>query len=385
MATSIRIAQVVEAVGGGCRKHVLDLATGLDPARFHQTVIFSSNRDPEFGARLVEATGGTVEAIPWDVQRGLRLRSDAAGCRFLRRLFLERDFDLVHCHSSKAGMLGRLAARRLRAVKVYTPHCFPFQMDTDPRRRAAYLWLERLGGWYTDCLVTVAPYEATLARLMRIVRAERIVTIENGVDPAAYDVAVDVPRKKAELGLAATDRVVLAVGALRPQKGYRHLIEAAPGLIRQEPRARVLIAGEGRLRPALTELIQRLGVGEHVRLLGDRADVPELLKAADCLAMASLWEGGPYTVLEAMAAGTPVVCTRVPGLTDWVHEGRTGRLAEPRDAQSLADTIARALAETDHSRRMAAEAKEMVLRRNTKARWLAEMVALYEKLAGSQA
>jgi len=384
MLEPIRVAQVVEAVEGGCKRHVLDLVAGLDPARFRQTVIHSSRRDPGFPEAIAAATGGAVETIPWNVLRRFCPVLDLQGYRFLGKLFRERGFDIIHCHSAKAGLLGRLAARHLPAAKVYTPHCFPFCMETDAFATMLYVWLERLAGASTDRLVAVAPSEADIARAMNVVALERVVLIENGIDPRPFDVAVDVEAKRAELGLAMADEVVLSVGALRPQKGHRYLVLAAPAIVRRRPRVRVLIAGSGPEQTDLAELAGRLGVERQVRLLGARDDVPELLKIADCLVMASLWEAGPYAVFEAMAAGTPVVASRILGLTDWVREGQTGRLAEPKDPASLAQAIDQALSEPDESRRMAAEAREMVLRRNTRDRWLADMAALYEQLAGAR-
>jgi len=383
MPSPIHIAQVVEAVEGGCRRHVRELAAGLDAERFRQTIIFSPRRDPGFAATIARAAGNAVETVPWQVHRAIRPGADLAAYRFLRELLRERRFDVVHCHSAKAGLLGRLAARGLGAATVYTPHCFPFRMETSGFARAAYLALERFAGRFTDRLVAVAPSEADLARAAGVVAPDRIVTIENGIDMAPFGVTGGAEAKRAELGIGVCDPVILSIGALRPQKGHRYLIEAVPAVLREHPQVRVLIAGEGALRPQLAELIARRGVEQHVRLLGQREDVPELLGVANCLALSSLWEGGPYTLLEAMAASAPVVGSRIPGITDWVREGETGRLAEPGDPAGLATQISRTLAEPEASRRMAAAARELVRRRNTRERWLAQMTALYEELAST--
>ena len=380
----IRIAHVVEAVEGGCKRHVLELVAGLDPQRFHQTVIHSSRRDPGFPEVVAEATGGSVETVPWNVLRRFCPILDVRGYFFLRRLFRDGRFDIIHCHSAKAGFLGRLAARSLPAARVYTPHCFPFSIQSDAFVTSLYVWLERMAGGWTDRLVAVAPSEAELARATKVIRPDRIVVIENGIDPTAFDIEVDTEAKRAELGLEASDAVVLSVGALRPQKGHQYLIEAVPEVARCHPHVQVLIAGQGQSRADLEQLVRAQSVERHVRLLGARGDVPELLKTADCLVLPSLWEGGPYTLLEAMAAGTPVVASRIPGVTDWVREGDTGRLAEPGNPQSLAQAIDKALSEPDESRRLAAAAQAMVLQRNTRDRWLAEMTELYLSLVGAR-
>jgi glycosyltransferase involved in cell wall biosynthesis len=378
----IRIAQVVEAVEGGCKRHVLELAAGLDPARFRQTVVFSPRRDPDFPQELAAAGAEGVETIPWQVTRSPHPWADLRAYRALIALLGARRFDLLHFHSAKAGFLGRLAARRLPPATIYTPHCFPFRMDVNPLARAAYLRAERWAGRYTDRLIAVAPSEADVVRRLGLVEPGRVRVIENGIEPARFDVAIDRGSIRAALGLEPRACVVVCVGALRPQKGHRYLIDAVALLAETHPHLRALLVGDGPLRGSLAEHIRRRGVGEHVRLLGARDDVPALLKLAYCAVLPSLWEGGPYALLEAMAAGTPLVGSRIDGITDWVTEGETGRLARPRDPRSLARCLRETLADPAGCRRMAQAAREMVLLRNTRERWLREMAALYDELAG---
>ena len=372
----IRIAQVVEAFEGGCKRHVLGLLAGLDRGRFRQTAIVGKWREE---AEEIAAVTGEVETIPWDVRREIRPGPDRAAYRFLRDLFRERDFDVIHCHSAKAGFLGRLAARGQRAAVLYTPHCLPFMMAVPAWAKIGYLWLERYAGRFTDRLIAVSPSEARVAAAMRAAPADRIVTVENGIDPALAQVQVDAPAKRAELGIAEGTQVILSVGALRPQKGHRYLIEAAALLANDWPDAVFLIAGEGPLRPQLSELSRRLSVEERVRLLGRRADVAELLAAADLFAFPSLWEAGPYALLEAMAVGLPVVGSRIPGVIDWVTEGETGYLFPPRRSAKLAEALGVALSDRAEATHRAEAARAMVLQRNTQERWLREMTALYEE------
>ena len=377
MADPIRIAQVVEAAEGGCKRHVLGLLAGLDPQRFVQTAIVSPWRERDIADQVADATDGRVEAIRWDVRRDLHPWLDFAAYRFLRALFRERDFDVIHCHSAKAGFLGRLAGRGLRAAVLYTPHCFPFMMDVSPLRHRLYLSMERFAGRLTDRLIAVSPSEAEIAARLHVVPEGRIVTVENGIAPQA--VPVDAARKRADLGIGADQPVVLSVGALRPQKGYRYLIEAAPEVLATHGDAVFLVAGDGELRPELERLIAQLSIGERVRLLGTRDDVPELLGVAGCFVIPSLWEGGPYALLEAMAAGVPVVGTRIPGVADWLREGETGFAADPAQPSRLAAGITAVLSGPTEARSRAAAARDMVLSRNTEDRWLREMARVYER------
>lgn len=377
----IRIVQVVEAVEGGCRKHVLELLVRLPADHFEQTVLFSPRRDARFAETIAAVTSARVHAMPWDVPRSISPREDLRGYQFLRRLLKSSSPHIVHCHSAKAGFLGRFAARDLPAVRIYTPHCFPFCMTTTGWRRGLYYVLERLAGRYTDCLVAVSPSEAEIAVRSGIVHPDKVVVIENGVDVSALQVAVDPHAKRADIGIGPSEPVIISVGALRPQKGPWRLVEAVPLLLPRHPRLHVLLVGDGPLRASLERLSRRLGVDRHVRLLGARDDVAELLRIADCMVMPSLWEAGPYALLEAMAVGTPVVANRIPGLTDWVTDGETGLLTDASKPSELAAAIAHCLRERALSRRMADAARLMILRRNTIERWVRDMSALYEKLA----
>jgi glycosyltransferase involved in cell wall biosynthesis len=376
----IRIAQVVEAVEGGCRRHVLDLLTGLDRTRLRQTAIVSPRRQPDIADEIARLAAGEVEVIPWDVGRSISPLPDWSAYRQLARLLRERDFDVVHCHSAKAGFLGRLAARRLRARLLYTPHGLPFTMRVSAPARAAYLLLERLAARHMDRLIAVSPSEAEVAVEARLAPRERISVIENGVAPASPAVTVDRQQKRAELQVDGAATVALSVGALRLQKGYRYLIEAAALLANLQPASVFLIAGEGVDRRELQALIGRFHLTSCVRLLGARSDVPELLAAADLFVMPSLWEAGPYALLEAMAAGVPVVGSRIPGITDWLTEGETGYLFGPAGPRSLADAISRALSDPAEARRRADVAQAMVLQRNSRERWLRDMERLYQEV-----
>ncbi len=202
---------------------------------------------------------------------------------------------------------------------------------------------------------------------------DRIVVIRNAVEPPAR-VTTDT-RLRTEIAGDAQTPLALTVARLDEQKGIAHLIDAAalvPGVV-------FAIAGDGPDRAALEGRAAERGVSSRVRFLGHRRDVPALLAIADLFVLPSLYEGFPLSVLEAMAAGVPVVATAVGG-TDELVSGATGTLVPPADPRALADGIRALLADRDGAARRAATAREHVLTTHSAGAMVASMSALYESL-----
>jgi glycosyltransferase involved in cell wall biosynthesis len=286
----------------------------------------------------------------------------------------------VHAHSSKAGILGRVAAAwaRVPAV-VYSPHAFAFQIRTHPARRALYLSLERWAGRRTHCLVAVSQAEAALAVAARVVPSERVVVIPNGIDPAeaAPPEAGEAVRK--ELGIAPGVPVVLFAGRLAEQKAPEVMVAAALRVLPQHPQTRFLLAGEGPLRPRLAAMIG--SAADRVRLLGHRADMPALYAAAQVFVLPSRWEGLPYAPLEAMNAGLPVVATDLPALREIVIAGQTGTLVPVDDPDALAAAMAALLSDARRAQQMGQAGRERVRQHFCVARQIDELAHLYRRLA----
>jgi glycosyltransferase involved in cell wall biosynthesis len=239
--------------------------------------------------------------------------------------------DALVSFSFQANMLGRIAGR-LAVVPV----------------RISSVRNERIGGRARTLLYRLTDFLATTTttnseRLVdglvrrRVARPDRLVVIPNGIDFAAIEAGAPHRRRaRAELEVDEDDFLWLAMGRLHRQKDYPCLLAAFADLASAQPLARLRIAGEGPLLGELTALADRLGLADRVRFLGVRDDVPRLLAAADALVLASAWEGLPNVVLEAMAAGLPVVATDVGGVAQMVDDDRTGYLVPPRDPEALA-------------------------------------------------
>jgi glycosyltransferase involved in cell wall biosynthesis len=308
---------------GGAQTYVASLLPALNEE--YEVVVaahgdgFLADASREAGVRYVPLR---------HVRRPLHPLNDTLGLVELFRLFRRERPAIVHANSSKAGILGRLAAVAARVpVRLFTVHGWAFKAHHGAAARA-YLWADRAMSPLTTTTICVAHSEREAGLRHRTCRADRTVVIHNGVD-------VDRPHRPP--GPPPAPVTLLSVGRMREPKDFITLVRAIAAL---EPgTVRLRIAGDGPDKPALEAEIARLGLHPSVELLGTRDDVDELLAAADLFVLSSDSEGLPMSVLEAMAAGLPVVATAVGGIPELVADRETGMLVPPRDTTALAEAI----------------------------------------------
>jgi glycosyltransferase involved in cell wall biosynthesis len=387
MATNparLAVAEVMECTIGGTRRHIGELSIGLAGRGVDVTLFASAVRDPTFRQDLARCAAAGVRIVEIPMRREIAPLHDLRHALRLVREFAARRFDVIHTHSSKAGALGRVAARIAArdAAIVHTPHTFAFNFaeQFSPRKRKLFLAIERGLGRVTDRLIHVSESERREGIALGIVPAERAIVIENGIDAASY-AGRDRSRVRREFGIADDEPLIGAVGLLNEAKGHSYLIDAIATLRGRGSRARGLIVGEGALRADLERRIRDLSLGDAVILAGYRRDVPDVLAALDVFAMPSLWEGMPYGVLEAMAAQKPVVASDVNGCRDLVRDGETGFLVPPRDPSALAAALERVLRDRERAAALAAAGRELVAREYSLATMIDRYVALFDSLA----
>ena len=262
------------------------------------------------------------------VRRALHPLHDVLGLVELFRLFRRERPAVVHANSSKAGILGRLAAVAARIpVRLFTVHGWAFKAHHGLAAQV-YLWADRAMSPLTTTTICVAHGEREAGLRARTCRDDRTVVIHNGVD---------LERPRRPTGPPRPPVTLLTIGRMREPKDFTTLVRAIAALDRGSVRLR--IAGDGPDRPEVESEISRLGVHDAVELLGTRGDVDELLAAADLFVLSSDSEGLPMSVLEAMVAGLPVVASAVGGVPELVTHGETGLLVPPRDSAALAAAI----------------------------------------------
>jgi glycosyltransferase involved in cell wall biosynthesis len=300
---------------GGLEKVLVEFARHADRERHHLEFISLGHRGVI--AEEIEATGWPVTALgmPSGLHPGLFLR--------LARLLRRRRIDVVHTHDDRPHLYGTVASRLAGVGRViHTRHGRSPHLS---RRQKA---LVRLAAGWIDRFVCVSADAAALA-VAQGVPARKVCTIRNGIDLRRFPFLG--PRR---------DGPAVIVARLSPEKDHATLLRAAALVVRAEPSFRLEIAGDGPCREDLHRLAAELGLGEHVRFLGQVRDVPGLLARAGMFVLSSLSEGVSLTLLEAMASGLPVVATRVGGNPEVVADGVTGLLSPAADHGALAGSIA---------------------------------------------
>ncbi len=344
----------MEATIGGTRRHLADVAAGQAERGLAVRVVASAERMPAVRGDFERLRAAGVEVRELPMVREIRPGTDWAHGRALCADLRAWRPDVVHTHSSKAGVLGRLASLRTGiGARVHTPHTFAFLFSAmfSPLKRRFFRGVERTLAARTHRLIAVSESEAATIRASGVVAPERVRVVPNAVDPARWRGAEALAR--AELELPEEALVLAVIGLLNRAKGQDVALRA----LAETPARDVHLAlvGHGEDLDSLRALAAELGVERRVRFLGWRDDPERVLAAADGLLLPSRWEGMPYAVLEAMAAARPVVAAAVDGARDLVVEGETGFLARIEDPVDLARAMGRLATQTPDERRRMGE------------------------------
>ena len=323
----VRVMHVMYALQpGGMEFGVVKLVNGLDRSRVHSSICSTA---PIVGDMMSFVSPG----VPvFELRR--RQGNDPKLVLDLYRLFRRERPDIVHTHAWGTLIEGLVAARLARVPFVIHGEHGTLQLRGYQARIQKWAWSRA-----TQVLSVSRKLTERMAEMTGF-DARRIHTIQNGVDFSRFSPALREPARAA-LGIAPGALAIGTAGRLVPVKDHANLINALALLRDRGLPFQGVIAGEGPLRGALEEQIARLGLGDRVRLLGQRSDIERIFAALDVFVLCSRSEGMSNTILEAMASGTPVVATRVGGAEELVEDGRTGLLVPREDTPALAGALAR--------------------------------------------
>ena len=332
---------ITELDVGGAEKALFELATRLDREIYEPEAaclmgegpLAESLRERGVPVHLLDARG------KWDLRVVWRLRRLMAG------------FDVVHSFLFHANMAARLAALGAGVGAVVASARVAER--SRPRRRALERWTHRL----VDVEVCVSNGVRDYLGAGGFPR-DKLAVIPNGVDIERF--ASRDPAFKAKLGIGPDTPLVATIGRLHEQKGMTYFLRAAASVRHSRPDCHFLLVGHGPLEDELRAQAREFHIADHVTFLGFCDDIPSVLAATDVFVLASLWEGMPNAVLEAMAAGIPVVATRVEGTLDIIEDGETGVLVMPKDIPALVSSILRLLGDPARARRLGEAAQAHV-------------------------
>jgi glycosyltransferase involved in cell wall biosynthesis len=368
VAARRRLLLASQPLDFGVPSHVLDLIGELDTDRYDVRV--ACPPESMLWSRLRERPDVRLYPIG-----GARRPSPGDAVSFARLLRLVRGADVVHGHSSKAGFLVRLAAASVgrRARCIFTPHGWSF-WAVEGREARLYLALERRAARWCRAMVAVSAYERDAGIAAGVGSAEQYRVIPNGIDL----------RRFAHEPQPVPGRIVMLGRLARPKRP--ELVVRALGRLRDHhPDAEVWLVGDGPLRAEVESLAASLGLAGGVAVTGRHHDIPAVLAGAHCLVLASDYEGMPLSLLEAMAAGVPVVVTRFGGVEEVVENGRTGFVVEPGSAEALAASLERLLDDPGLSRELGGAGRRRAEQRFSVRRMVAETASLYDEILARKA
>ncbi len=357
---------ITRANMGGAQVHLLDLIRGL-----------KTNVDPVVG---VGETGYLTEQlsrmrVPYEVLPNLvhpmSPLDDTRALFQTARLIRAVSPDLVHTHTSKAGTIGRLAARATGVSSVFTAHTWCFAEGTSWKWRAMGVPAERIAGWCGDAIINVSEANRQLALDNGIAGEHRQVTVWNGIQDTPHRAMPD----------AAGEPTIVMVARCVPQKNHALLLRAFAHANRP---GRILFIGDGPLETSLRNLADGLGISGKVDFLGQRHDIETLLSEAQIFALTTNWEGFPLSILEAMRAGLPVIANDVGGIREAVRHGENGFLIPPRDDEMFTACLTRLLDSPALRRSLGRAARRDYEEKFTLETMVHKTLAIYRSVTGNR-
>lgn len=366
----IRLLQVAKS-SGGVGMYMRRLVESLDREKYIITAICLAEGSDELALELSDLKN--VKAISVPMKDNIELLSDIDVCFQIARVIRDDKFDLIHAHTSKPGFFTRLAAIGTGIPVIYQPANFAFH-DGVPRMQAIfYGMLERFAARFmTERIIAVCNGERELARRYSVGYDDLFVTILTGIDLSKFEIEVDRGSILESLGIPKNAKVVGTVARLTEAKAPQDFISAAKIVNNHDPSVHFLWVGSGPLESDAEKMVNLLGLDSVFHFSGYRTDIPSILKSMDCFVLSSHWEGFSIAVLEAMAAGLPIVSTRVMGAAEAVIENETGILIDIGDIELMANSIILIL-----------EQSELAIKFGNSARMRAEAEFPYSKMLAS--
>ena len=352
-------------VGGAQENTLLTIKGHIEKG--HEVVLvtgFSPGREGEL-LKNVEMPDFKIVEIP-EMVRELSPLKDYQALRKLRAYFKEEKFDVVHTHSSKAGIIGRIAARQAGVpVVVHTVHGQAFHAYEKPWKKLLYITAERIAAKYCDKIYAVAQAMIDQCVDAKVAPREKYMVVYSGMDTAAFVNAKRDSVLREKLGIPENAKVIATVARLFPMKGYEEMLPAAAQLVKEFPDLHFLPVGDGPMFDELQKEIARLGMSDRFHFAGlvPPHKVCDYIAQADLLWHLSLHEGLPRAVVQALAVGIPAIGYKLDGTPEVVLNGETGFVTPPQDVDAVFRYSSQLLCDSALRKQMGEKGRELVVER----------------------
>lgn len=373
---------ITRLIVGGAQENTMFTAFLLDKSRYHVEVLSGPQTGSE-GSLIGEVrTRGIPLTIFPHLLRQVNPYHDFLCLFELARFIRQKRVSIIHTHSSKAGILGRLAARLAGApIIVHTVHGWSFHDHMHPAVRNTYIFLERWIAKFTDILIAVAEKDIEKGLKHGIGRPEQYRLIRSAIPLDEFDPAgVDREKVRSELGIPPEVVVLGNVGRFSTQKNPLDWVRVAGRVGRSIPECRFLLVGDGPLHPEVEAALVKEGISDRAILTGLRRDVPCLMAAMDVFLLTSLWEGLPRVIPQAMAMGLPVIANAVDGSSEAVVHGETGYLCMPGALDEMAERCVDLLRNRTKRHMMGAKGRDYASKEFDVRQMVVQIDGVYQEL-----
>ncbi len=376
------IHPITRLILGGAQQNTMETCANLNPDRYEAEIISG----PETGTEgelisEVRERGIPLTIMP-ELVRSPHPLKDFRAVQKMAAYFRTVKPQIVHTHSSKAGILGRMAARRAGVpVIIHTVHGWGHHERQNPLYRNLFIRLEKRCVRYTDKLIVVSYLNAEKGLADSIGTRDLYTTIHSSINLDDFtNRAWDTAAMKKSLGLDPGKPVIGTVGRLSPQKNPRDFIQVAERVLKSKPDAQFVFVGDGPMRPEIEEEIRAAGLEGRIRLAGLRRDIPQMLSCFDVFILTSLWEGLPRVIPQAMSVGVPVVANAVDGVSEVIREGINGYSVQPGDVSRMTEHILHLLANESARSEMGSQGRKTAETDFSLKNMVARIEELYEDL-----
>lgn len=370
-------------------KKILYIAISSQTGGVPRHILQALRHAKEHGYKVAVAAPDDGDYYPWFCQQAAGMLKVSLKPYSFRSLWKLRHYirkngiELVHSHGKGAGMYARPLKLLCPGIKVVHTFHGIYVEEYGTLLRAVYCWIEHILKHWTDHFICVSQSERKEALRLGFAVKRRTSVICNGVEPENFqNITIKREEYLKEFGFPQNAFVIGCVARLEQMKGHYYLLEAFARLIEKHPQCRLLLVGDGPERSSIETRLQEGNLGAFVYMAGFRHDVPQLLKLCDMFVSASLKEGMPYTLIEALAAGTPVTATDVIGNRDVIRDGKNGFLVQAESAEDLAEKLDYAIRNPALCRKYSVQGQKLFHALFTEEQFAGKLFGVYDKVTG---